>query len=96
MRIANNLDDDSVVFLDLEIELTEKGFEEFEGGEAQLRLEEQASSCWRFVVDYYWVWGSLMGLATAFWTGFVVFVLCLSYILRRVLSEKKAEEMRLL
>jgi hypothetical protein len=78
------------------LELTDKGYEQFEGGNLSVNFEEDANSAWRFIVDYFWLLGVIAGILVGGWSAFVAFTLGLGVIIKLILSEKQAEEDRLI
>lgn len=61
-----------------------------------MKFEEDANSAWRFIVDYFWLLGTIASIIIGGWAAFVTFVLGIGIIIKLILSEKQAEEDRLI
>lgn len=92
LHVVNDMKTDELIFLEIELELTDKGYESL--GELGLRVEfeEERSKPMRMVIDYYFWLAGLASVAMATWSAFVAFVLGLGLMVKMILGERQKKE----
>ena len=94
MHLVNNLDVESLIFFEIELQLTEKGYEQFEGGDVLVKMQQKAGALWKTYVDKYWIIAACATVGFSVWAAFVSFLLGMAYMLRLILTQKQDEERR--
>lgn len=83
---------DELIFLEIELELTDKGYESLEELGLRVEFEEKRSRPMRVVIDYYFWVAGLASLAIAAWSGVVAFILGLGLMVKMILGERQKKE----
>lgn len=92
IHIINDMQTDELIFMEIELELTQKGYDTLEFLDLRLELEEERSNTMRFLIDnYLWISG-LVSFGVASWTGVVSFFLGVGVVVYSTLKQKQEKE----
>lgn len=83
---------DELIFMEVELELTQKGYDTLEFLDLKLEFEEDRSSTVRFFIDHYLLLSGIVSLGVAAWTGVASFIVGLGIIVHATLKQKQERE----
>lgn len=89
IHIINDMQTDELIFMEIELELTQKGYDSLEFLDLKLEFEEERSSAIRFFIDHYLMISGLISLGVASWTGVVSFIIGFGIIVYNTLKQKQ-------
>jgi hypothetical protein len=75
IHIINDMQTDELIFMEIELELTQKGYDSLEFLDLQLEFEEERSSAMRFLINHYMLISIGISLGVAIWSGIVSFIM---------------------